>query len=136
MQTRDVLMGGYPYWRTFFLGLAAWQACLGAAAGVTVVLGSEVDASVLVPCALAGVVVTAATAVTVRRLTRSVASIVGFLVGLAPSTAGIVWGWFLAEKGIDSTVGWLALSLWLSVPSAVGGALCGFISSRAQQTTP
>ncbi|MFI5114695.1 MAG: hypothetical protein ACHP7J_06075 [Terriglobales bacterium] len=109
---------------------------MAAAAGITVVLGSEAYASVLVPCALAGVVVSAATAVTVRRLTKNVASMVGFLIGLAPSTAGIVWGCFFAEKRVDAAVGWLALSLWLSVPSSVGGALCGFVSSQAQQVAP
>jgi hypothetical protein len=119
--------------KRLLVGLAAWQACLVAAAAVTVLMGSGVDASVLVPTALAGVVVAAVVTLSVRRLTRITATISGFAIGLLPSIAGIIYGWFFLPKTIDASEGWFALSLWLAAPSALGGALCGVFCSHNQQ---
>jgi hypothetical protein len=119
--------------KRLFLGLAVWQACLVAAAAVTLLMGSEVDASVLVPCALAGVAVAAVVTLSVQRLTRTAAAISGFAIGLLPSIAGTIYGWFFQPKTIDATAGWLALSFWLAAPSALGGALCGVFSSQNPQ---
>jgi hypothetical protein len=119
--------------KRLFLGFAVWQACLVAAAAVTVLMGSEVDASVLVPGALAGVAVAAVVTLSVRRLTRTAAAISGFAIGLLPSIVGTIYGWFFLPKTVDATAGWLGLSLWLAAPSALGGALCGVCTSHNQQ---
>ena len=121
-------------WKRLLLGVAVWQACLVAAAVVTVLMGSEVDASVLIPCALVGVTVAAVVTLSVRRLTRTAAAISGFAIGLLPSIMGTIYGWFFLPKTVDATAGWLALSLWLAGPSALGGALCGVFTSHIQHT--
>lgn len=115
--------------KRFFLSLVAWQLCLAAAVLVTVISGSEIDNSVVVPCVVAGFVVAPAVTLAVRRAKRGHAAMVGFGIGLLPSLAGIAYGWYFAPKGVDATAGWLALALWLALPSAAGGALSGFMSA-------
>jgi hypothetical protein len=116
-------------WKPLLLSIALWQACLALAALITVIIGSEVDESVLVPCAIVGLAVATTVTLTVRQLKKGWAALTGFAIGLLPTVAGLTYGYF-SPKTVDAAAGWLALSLWLAVPSAVGGALSGFISAR------
>ena len=111
------------------LSLVTWQLSLTAAVLVSVIFGSDVDRSVLVPCVAAGFVVAPAVTLFVRRIKRGHAALVGFGVGLLPTIAGITYGLCFAHQSVDIATGWLALSLWLAIPSAAGGALSGFFSS-------
>ena len=115
------------------LSVVVWQACLALAALITVIIGSEIDESVLIPCALAGLAVVSMVMLTARRLKKGWAAMMGLAIGLLPTVSGIVYGSYFSPKGIDAAAGWLALSLWLAAPSAAGGALSGFIAARSGQ---
>jgi hypothetical protein len=112
-----------------FLSLLAWQLCLAGAVLVTLAFGGGIDKSVIVPCVAAGFVVALAVTLVAQRVEKGRAAMMGFGVGLLPTIAGITYGWYLAHRPVDASAGWLAFNLWLSLPSAVGGVLSGFISA-------
>jgi hypothetical protein len=119
-------------WKPLLLSVALWQACLGLAALITVVFGSDVDQSVLVPSALAGPAMAPTVRLAVRRLKRRW----GFAIGLLPIIVGFVSCSYLYPKTVDAAAGWLALSLWLAAPNAAGGAILDIISApRDQRST-
>ena len=117
-------------WKPLLLGIVVWQACLALAVMISVIVGSEVDESVLVPCALAGLAVAPTVTLVVRRSKKVWAAMMGFAIGVLPTIVGIVYGSYFSPKTLDAAAGWLALSLWLAAPSAAGGALSGIISAR------
>lgn len=88
------------------------------------------DVVFLAYMAVCGLLVTAGIVFFSRRFSAVGAVATGLLCGLAPSVLMFVWV-FLARPGFEESVATKGLAMILAVPSAVGGAIAGFISSRS-----
>lgn len=75
-----------------------------------------------------GIFVTAAIAFFSRPFGKVGAVVTGLLCGIAPSV--LMAGWVLmARPGFEESAGAAAVAMALAAPSAVGGAIAGFICS-------
>ena len=92
------------------------------------------DIEWLVGLWICGLVVVGAIAFVCRHFEKRGGAIAGMLFGFAPSLVIFMWVW-LAQPGFEGSAGGLALAVTLAVPSGIGGALAGLISSNRKETS-
>jgi hypothetical protein len=125
----------FSFNRLHLLALSAWEVVvIGTLLVILRVMRPEhtwqkSDLVFLSYVAVCGLLVTTGTVVFSRPFRPVGAVVVGLLCGLAPSV--LMFGWvFLARPGFEESAGTAGVAMILAVPSAVGGAIAGFISSR------
>lgn len=91
---------------------------------------SPVDRVVLIASLASGVPVAVVVSLMCGRWKRIRAAIAGFAIGLIPCAAGVSWGLIFIPRTVDASAGLVALSLWVSVPNVIGGAVGGFLCSQ------
>ena len=123
MPRLDSLMSRMRNLRNFVFATLVWEACLACWSAITLLLGTELDASVLVPSVITGLMVSAAVSLFCPRCNKVRAIILGLLIGVVPCALGLLKGFMSAKGYIDAPVMWVGFGLWLLVPSCAGGAL-------------
>jgi apolipoprotein N-acyltransferase len=94
----------------------------------------EDDIEGLVGLAICGLVVVGAIVFVCRGREKRGGAIAGMLFGFVPSLVIFMWVW-LAQPGFEGSAGGVALAVTLAVPSGIGGALAGLISSNRNERT-
>jgi hypothetical protein len=120
--------------RNLLLATLVWLGCLLCWFAITAFIGGELDASVLVPSIVSGLVVSAVVSQLCTRWNKRHAAVIGLLLGIMPSAVGLFIGHFSA-KGIDASIGWIVLSLWVMIPNGAGGALAGVACAQRSSST-
>lgn len=123
--------------RSSLFALCAWEACVVGSLLIllmfnrTHIWGVD-DIEWLVGLAICGLVVVGAIVFVCRRLEKRGRTIAGMLIGFAPSLVIFMWVW-LAQPGFEGSAAGAALATALAVPSGIGGALAGLISSNRKE---
>lgn len=92
----------------------------------------EDDIEGIVGLAICGLLVVGAILPVCRRLEKRGGAITGMLFGLAPSVLIFMWAW-LSRPGFEGAAAGAALATMLAIPSGIGDALAGLISSNPSQ---
>jgi hypothetical protein len=126
----------FSFNRLHLLALSAWQVVVIGTLLTTLRVmrpdhtWQKSDLVFLAYVAVCGLLVTAGIVFFSRRFRAVGAVVTGLLCGLAPSV--LMFGWvFFARPGFEESAGTVGVAMILAAPSAVGGAIAGFISSRS-----
>lgn len=120
--------------RRFLSALGIWAACVIGFFVVSLAFSqqhiwSKSDFLWVAELAGCGLVIVGTIALLSQRLRRLVGVIVGAVCGLLPSILLVAWA-TLVRPGFEESAGAVGFAVMLAAPSAVGGALAGFVCSR------
>lgn len=119
--------------------LCAWEVCVVGSLLISLMVSSthiwgEDDIEGTVGLAICGLLVVGAIVFVCRTLEKRGGAVAGMLFGFAPSLLIFMWAW-LSRPGFEGAAAGAALATMLAVPSGIGGALAGLISSNQSQAT-
>jgi hypothetical protein len=123
--------------KSSLFALCSWGVCVVGSLLISLKLASthiwgEDDVEGTVGLAICGLVVVGAIVFVCRHLEKLGGAIAGMLFGLAPSVLIFMWVW-LSRPGFEGSASGVGFAMILAVPSGIGGALAGLISSNQSQ---
>jgi hypothetical protein len=119
--------------RRFLLGLAMWELVVFAPIlGQVALRGGQIyleDATLLVPVFLFGVILVLICSTIAARFRGATAAAIGFLAGTILALGGGIL-WASQATGFERRSGIFIGTLYLTIPSGIGGALVGWLNRR------